>query len=90
MGEEERLLRRPRCPSRFPPRRGPSAASRSPRTASISKTWKLASLPYLVWAPVGKVPAERELIRALKSLAKKADEIVIATDFDREGGADRI
>ncbi len=49
------------------------------------KTWKLASLPYLVWAPVGKVPAERELIRALKSLAKKADEIVIATDFDREG-----
>jgi len=49
------------------------------------KTWKLASLPYLVWAPVGKVPAERELIRALRNLAKKADEIVIATDFDREG-----
>lgn len=49
------------------------------------KTWKLASLPYLVWAPVGKTPAEKELIRALKSAAKKADEIVIATDFDREG-----
>ena len=49
------------------------------------KTWKLASLPYLVWAPIGKIPAERELIRALKNLAKKADEIVIATDFDREG-----
>ncbi len=49
------------------------------------KTWKLASLPYLVWAPIGKVPAERELIRALKNLAKKADEVVIATDFDREG-----
>ena len=49
------------------------------------KTWKLASLPYLVWAPIGKTPAERELIRALKSVAKKADEIVIATDFDREG-----
>ncbi|NLE21498.1 MAG: DNA topoisomerase, partial [Actinobacteria bacterium] len=49
------------------------------------KTWKLAALPYLVWAPVGKTPAERELIRALKSAAKKADEIVIATDFDREG-----
>lgn len=49
------------------------------------KTWKLASLPYLVWAPVGKTPAEREIIRALKALAKKADEIVIATDFDREG-----
>jgi len=49
------------------------------------KTWKLKSLPYLVWAPVGKVPAERELIRALRNLAKKADVIVIATDFDREG-----
>ncbi len=49
------------------------------------KTWKLASLPYLVWAPIGKVPAEREIIRALKSLAKKADRIIIATDFDREG-----
>jgi len=49
------------------------------------KTWKLASLPYLVWAPIGKTPAEREIIRALKSLAKKADDVVIATDFDREG-----
>ena len=49
------------------------------------KTWKLASLPYLVWAPVGKTPAEKEIIRSLKSLAKKADEVVIATDFDREG-----
>ena len=49
------------------------------------KTWKLLSLPYLVWAPIGKTPAERELIRALKNVAKKADEIVIATDFDREG-----
>ncbi|HET6351591.1 MAG TPA: DNA topoisomerase I, partial [Coriobacteriia bacterium] len=49
------------------------------------KSWKLASLPYLVWAPVGKVPAEREIIRALKKLAKEADEVVIATDFDREG-----
>ena len=49
------------------------------------KTWKLAALPYLIWAPIGKTPAERELIRALKSAARKADEIVIATDFDREG-----
>jgi len=49
------------------------------------KGWKIASLPYLVWAPVGKTPAERELIRALKSAAKKAEAIVIATDFDREG-----
>jgi DNA topoisomerase-1 len=49
------------------------------------KTWKIASLPYLVWAPIGKMPAERELIRALKNVAKKAESVVIATDFDREG-----
>ncbi len=49
------------------------------------KTWKLQSLPFLVWAPVGKSPAEREIVRSIKSLAKKADEIIIATDFDREG-----
>ena len=66
-------------------------AARGPRRKPFTadgvdlKTWKLASLPYLVWAPIGKTPAERELIRALKNVAKKADEIVIATDFDREG-----
>lgn len=49
------------------------------------KSWKLASLPYLVWTPVTKVAAERGIIRSLKSLAKKADEIIIATDYDREG-----
>lgn len=55
------------------------------------RTWKLQSLPYLVWAPIGKTPAEKEIVRALKNLAKKADEIIIATDYDREGeliGAD--
>lgn len=49
------------------------------------KSWNLDALPYLVWAPIVKQPAEKELIRALKNLAKKADEIIIATDFDREG-----
>jgi len=55
------------------------------------KSWKLQSLPYLVWTPIGKTPAEKEIVRALKNLAKKADEIIIATDYDREGeliGAD--
>ena len=28
---------------------------------------------------------EKEIVRSLKNLAKKADEVVIATDFDREG-----
>lgn len=54
-------------------------------------TWKLSALPYLIWAPVGKHPSEREIIRSLRTLAKKAAEVIIATDYDREGeliGAD--
>lgn len=49
------------------------------------KGWKVESLPYLTWAPIIKNPAEKEIIRVLKNLAKKADSVVIATDFDREG-----
>ena len=49
------------------------------------KGWKVPSLPYLVWAPIEKVPAEKGIIRSLKNLAAKADSIVIGTDFDREG-----
>ncbi len=49
------------------------------------KGWKLDSLPYLIWAPIEKLPSEKGIIRALKNLAKKASSIVIATDFDREG-----
>ena len=49
------------------------------------KGWKVESLPYLTWAPIVKLPAEKEIIRVLKNLAKKADSVIIATDFDREG-----
>ena len=49
------------------------------------KGWKVESLPDLTWAPIIKNPAEKEIIRVLKNLAKKADSVVIATDFDREG-----
>lgn len=49
------------------------------------KDWSVPSLPYLVHAPVLMKPAEREIIRSLKNLAAKADSVVIATDFDREG-----
>ena len=47
--------------------------------------WKMDALPYLAYAPIEKLPKEKEIIRSLKNLAKKADSIVIATDFDREG-----
>lgn len=57
------------------------------------KGWKVESLPYLTWAPIVKTPAEKEIIRVLKNLAKKADSVIIATDFDREGeliGSDAV
>lgn len=47
--------------------------------------WKMEALPYLVYSPIEKLPKEKEIIRSLKNLAKKADDIIIATDFDREG-----
>lgn len=67
--------------------RPPYASKRKPYLANgISiKGWKVESLPYLTWAPIVKKPAEKEIIRVLKNLAKKADHIIIATDFDREG-----
>jgi len=55
------------------------------------KKWRLDSLPALVNAPVLKEGAEKGIIQSLKNLAKKADAVVIATDYDREGeliGAD--
>ena len=55
------------------------------------KKWKLDSLSTLVDAPVLKEGAEKGIIRSLENLAKKADHVVIATDYDREGeliGAD--
>ncbi|MBQ9002048.1 MAG: DNA topoisomerase I [Eggerthellaceae bacterium] len=57
------------------------------------KGWKMEALPYLVYAPIEKIPKEKDIIRSLKNLAKKADSICIATDFDREGeliGADAL
>jgi DNA topoisomerase-1 len=55
------------------------------------KKWSIESLRTLVGAPILKLPAEKGIIQSLKSLSKKADDVIIATDFDREGeliGAD--
>lgn len=51
---------------------------------TLSK-WNLEALPTLVGAPVLKLPKEKGIIQSLRNLAKKADEVIIATDFDREG-----
>lgn len=67
--------------------RPPYKTKRKPFTADgiELKSWRMDALPYLTYAPIEKLPKEKEIIRSLKNLAKKADSIVIATDFDREG-----
>ena len=53
--------------------------------------WNLEQLVDLVQADVLKEPAEKGIIRSVAKLAKEADDVIIATDFDREGeliGAD--
>jgi DNA topoisomerase-1 len=62
-----------------------------PATALDLQKWKLEALPTLVMAPVLKLPHEKGIIQSLKTLSKRADHVVIATDYDREGeliGAD--
>ena len=65
----------------------PWESKRQPYTEKgiLLNKWKIPALPYLVYAPVVKLPKEKDIIRSLKNLAKKADSIIIATDFDREG-----
>ncbi|MCL2529640.1 MAG: DNA topoisomerase I [Coriobacteriia bacterium] len=49
------------------------------------KGWKIEALPYMVYAPLEKLPKEKGIIRSVKNLAAKAESVCIATDFDREG-----
>ena len=56
-----------------------------PKTGVVLTSWNIKALPYLTWSPVGKQVAEKEIVRALRTLAKRCDSIVIGTDFDREG-----
>lgn len=39
----------------------------------------------MVYSPIYKKAKEKAIIRSLKNLAKKADSVIIATDYDREG-----
>ncbi len=55
------------------------------------KKWRLETLPVLTRVHVEKVPKEKGIIQSIKNLARKAEKVIIATDFDREGeliGAD--
>ncbi len=51
----------------------------------VYKQWKLDTLHELVDAPLVVRPTDGNVIRAVKKQAKAADELIIATDFDREG-----
>lgn len=47
--------------------------------------WQKVDPKDLVRAEIVKLPAEAALIKALQKVAKGAAEVIIATDFDREG-----
>ena len=70
-------------PMAWPARRTTPSASRSLPMAFPSRLEaREPALSHL--APVIKLPAEKELIRSLKNLAKVRQQSIIATDFDRE------
>ncbi len=55
--------------------------------------WQEVEPRQLIRAEIVKVPTNKSLIRMVQSEARKADEVIIATDFDREGeliGVDAI
>lgn len=47
--------------------------------------WQKTDLHDLIDAELVKEPTDKNVVKAIKKLAKGADELVIATDFDREG-----
>ena len=52
---------------------------------SFSKLLSLSSNDDLIDAELIKEPTDKNVVKAIKKLAKEADDLVIATDFDREG-----
>jgi DNA topoisomerase I len=47
--------------------------------------WQKTDLHDLIDAQLIKEPTDKNVVKAIKKVAKDADELVIATDFDREG-----
>jgi DNA topoisomerase I len=47
--------------------------------------WQETDLHELIDAELIKEPTDKNVVKAIKKVAKNADEIVIATDYDREG-----
>ncbi len=49
------------------------------------RKWQNVDPADLIEAEIIKVPSQKQILKALQSLAKKAEKVIIATDFDREG-----
>lgn len=47
--------------------------------------WFKVDPVHLIDAPIDKVPIHKKIIQALKKIAESTDQIIIATDYDREG-----
>jgi DNA topoisomerase I len=47
--------------------------------------WQKTDLHELIDAALVKEPTDKNVVKAIRKVAKGADELVIATDFDREG-----
>ncbi len=47
--------------------------------------WQQTDLHELIDADIVKEPTDKNVVRAIRKVAKGADEVVIATDYDREG-----
>src|SRR5919197_1289802 len=47
--------------------------------------WQETDLHELIDADIVKEPTDKNVVRAVRKVAKDADEVVIATDYDREG-----
>jgi DNA topoisomerase-1 len=47
--------------------------------------WQKTDLHDLIDAQLIKEPTDKNVVKAIRKMAKEADELVIATDFDREG-----
>jgi len=57
----------------------------SPAFPDGYSNWQETDLHALIDADLVKEPTDKNVVKAVRKMAKEADEIVIATDYDREG-----
>lgn len=57
----------------------------SPAFPEDYSNWQQTDLHELIDAELIKEPTDKNVVKAVRKLAKDADEVVIATDYDREG-----